>query len=119
MIPFIVEDENMGALHAHLCQKCAKEGVNLVWLHGAEKGNQAEHTCPRCGTIEWKQFLMKQGDLPVARRTEQNGQAVQEFVSYQDVMRILLYVMLAVGAVILVNEILKLYISAHKKDKTP
>ena len=52
-------------MHAHKCMKCASNGVNTVWIHGDEcKGVIQAHTCPKCGSVEWKKWMVEIGKLP-------------------------------------------------------
>lgn len=38
-----------GPLHSHECPKC-----HTVWVHGHDKkGNEAAHTCPNCGLVNY------------------------------------------------------------------
>lgn len=36
--------------HTHRCSRCGVE-----WSHGHDSyGNVADHTCPRCGAVQWQ-----------------------------------------------------------------
>jgi hypothetical protein len=52
-------------MHAHKCMACAKQGKDVVWWHAeTERGKIAQHTCPTCGNVEWKKWLVEPGSLP-------------------------------------------------------
>lgn len=39
----------VAGLHTHRCHRCGTE-----WSHGsASLGRVADHTCPKCGAVEW------------------------------------------------------------------
>lgn len=52
-------------VHTHVCMHCAKQKKNTVWVHGDDNaGVIGLHTCPECGHIEWRKFIVEPGKLP-------------------------------------------------------
>lgn len=40
-------------MHSHQCQNCA-----TIWQHDDScRGDEEAHKCPRCGKIEWYQYI--------------------------------------------------------------
>jgi predicted RNA-binding Zn-ribbon protein involved in translation (DUF1610 family) len=80
------------SMHAHRCEVCLRGGKNTIWVHPeACRGVVASHTCPECGHVEWKQFLVEAGRLPQVT----NAQGKINFET------LLGYIMLAVGLALL------------------
>lgn len=47
-------------VHAHRCEACAAKGEEVIWIHTETcKGVLQAHKCPKCGEVEWKQFLVQ------------------------------------------------------------
>ena len=61
------QDGSLVEMHAHVCEACAKNGKNVMWMHAAEKGNIDAHKCPECGTVQWKQSHVPVASLPGQR----------------------------------------------------
>jgi hypothetical protein len=79
-------------VHAHRCEACAVNGKLVYWVHPETcKGNVQAHTCPECGTVNWKQWLVEPGKLPQV--TNAHGK-----INYETLLG---YIMLAVGLAIL------------------
>lgn len=105
-------------MHAHRCENCFKTGKQTVWIHGEEcVGKVAAHTCPECGAVEWKKWL-----IPVSEKAKPKA-AVREMphprgdeVLTLDLEQIIdsLSIMLLAVALILMLAIIKNY--AEKKQ---
>lgn len=55
-------------VHAHICEKCFADGVETIWIHGdIHFGDVQKHQCPKCGSVQWKKFLVPVGQLPKHR----------------------------------------------------
>jgi hypothetical protein len=53
------------AVHSHVCMKCAEAKKNVVWMHGDDKaGVIGLHTCPECGTVNWRKVVLPPAELP-------------------------------------------------------
>lgn len=95
-------------MHAHRCQKCAADGKETIWIHpDICRGKVAAHTCPECGTIQWKQCKVESGKLPQQARHEQ---------PQTDFSTVLGYVVLAVGIALLVYGAF-LYVKKYQNGK--
>jgi hypothetical protein len=97
-------------MHAHRCQKCAAAGKDVIWIHpDICRGKVAAHTCPECGTVEWKQCVVETGKLPrVAQEQVQNVQRGNE---------VLAYVVIAIGVAALAY-VGFIYFKEWRKGKT-
>jgi hypothetical protein len=106
-IAVVQQVENVKQIHAHRCENCVKNGEETIWMHGDEKGGDvAAHKCPRCGTVEWKKFLVRPVKLP-------GQQVVQQATSAINLEAILGYLVILV-AVCLVVSLIKYLAKAEK-----
>jgi formate dehydrogenase maturation protein FdhE len=86
---------NVHAVHAHRCENCAKNGTETVWMHGDEKAADiAAHSCPKCGTVEWKKYLVRPARFP---------QAVQQKASAINLDKLLEYVAILVAVILVIK----------------
>lgn len=79
-------------MHTHRCEECAKNGKEVIWIHpNADAGQISAHTCPECGTVNWKQCKVENGKLPQPQQRTVPVHAIDW----------LGYIMLAVGLALL------------------
>jgi len=82
-------------MHTHRCEQCAKDGKEVIWIHpNADAGQISAHTCPECGTVNWKQCKVENGKLPQPQQRQNPVHAI-------DLQSLLGYIMLAVGLALL------------------
>jgi RecJ-like exonuclease len=68
-------------MHAHRCMACSDRGEESIWIHPDTcAGNVAKHKCPKCGQVEWKQFMMETAKLPQIVANAKNNQSRLDMV---------------------------------------
>lgn len=83
-------NEMSATVHAHRCEACAAKGEEVIWIHSETcKGVVQAHKCPKCGEVQWKQFLVQ---------APQHNHAQPAPVRYDN---ILAYCIIAVGIALL------------------
>ena len=83
--------ETATAIHSHVCMKCAEQKKNVVWMHGDDNaGVIGLHTCPECGTINWRKVILPPAELPKAKNVQK--------INYEALLG---YIVLAVGLALL------------------
>lgn len=70
-------------VHAHRCEACAANGDEVVWIHADScKGVLQAHKCPKCQTVQWKQFLVQPSRLPGANQNAQGKISLDAVLGY-------------------------------------
>lgn len=85
-------------MHAHICQVCAKNGKETVFVHSDDNaGNVAGHTCPECGSIEWKKAIVRQPNKAHVHRNVPPQKSLLDQLLYGIFLLLLIYVAMEIG----------------------